>query len=93
MAIKRFALGFAVGYVLGAKAGRERYEQIRQVWNRVAGNPAVQQFAERGKGVAAGAGRKGVSAVSTGVQKVGSSVRTRLSGERTNGFATGEAGM
>ena len=93
MAIKRFALGFAVGYVLGAKAGRERYEQIRQLWNRFAGNPAVQQIAERGKGVAAGAGRKGISAVSTGVQKVGSSVRGRLSGEREDGFVTGETSM
>jgi hypothetical protein len=93
MAIKRFALGFAVGYVLGARAGRERYEQIRQVWSRFTGNPAVQQIAGRGKDVAAGAGRKGMSAVSTGVQKVGSSVRGRLSGERTDGFATGETAM
>jgi hypothetical protein len=37
-----FLMGMAVGYVLGARAGRERYEQIRmksrQLWN----NPAVQ---------------------------------------------------
>ena len=26
--------GSAIGYVLGAKAGRTRYEQIRQVWLR-----------------------------------------------------------
>ena len=25
-----FAVGFAAGYTLGAKAGRERYEQIRR---------------------------------------------------------------
>ena len=93
MAIKRFALGFAVGYVLGAKAGRERYEQIRQLWNRFAGNPTVQQIAEKGKGVAAGAGRRSMSVVSTGVQRVGSSVKGRLSGERTDGFATGETSL
>ena len=93
MAIKRFALGFAVGYVLGARAGRERYEQIRQWWNRFAGNPTVQQIAEKGKDVAAGASRKGMSVVSSGVQRVGSSVKDRLSGERTDGFATGETSL
>jgi len=93
MAVKRFALGFAAGYILGARAGRERYEQIRQLWNRFSGNPAVQQFAERGKDAAAGAGRKSISAVSTRVQKVGSSVKGRLSGDRDDGFATGDTSL
>jgi hypothetical protein len=93
MAIKRFALGFVAGYILGARAGRERYEQIRQLWNRFTGSPAVQQIAEKGKDVASGAGRKGVSAVSSGVQRVGSSVKDRLSGERTDGFATGQTSL
>ena len=31
-----FVLGLGVGYVLGAKAGRERYEQIAAAWARVA---------------------------------------------------------
>lgn len=37
--------GFAVGYVLGAKAGRERYEQIVDYTRRVTGNDKVQQVA------------------------------------------------
>lgn len=40
-------LGFAAGYVLGSRAGRERYEQIRDGARRVAGNPRVQQAAGR----------------------------------------------
>jgi len=32
----------AVGYVLGSKAGRERYEQIRSGAKKVADNPRVQ---------------------------------------------------
>ena len=36
---------FAAGYVLGAKAGRERYEQIRPVAMRIANNPRVQETA------------------------------------------------
>jgi hypothetical protein len=37
-----FVLGAAVGYVLGARAGRERYEQMSRTYRRVADHPAVQ---------------------------------------------------
>lgn len=37
-----FFAGFATGYVLGARAGRARYEQIRQAARAFARNPAVQ---------------------------------------------------
>ncbi len=40
-----FVAGFATGYVLGARAGRERYEQVKKVSQRVAGHPAVQKAA------------------------------------------------
>ncbi|MFI7443811.1 YtxH domain-containing protein [Nonomuraea indica] len=40
-----FAIGLAVGYVLGSKAGRERYEQIKKTAQRVADNPRFQQTA------------------------------------------------
>jgi hypothetical protein len=36
---------FAAGYVLGAKAGRERYEQIRRTTLRIKNNPTVQETA------------------------------------------------
>ena len=38
----KFLLGATVGYVLGARAGRERYEQLRRTYQRVADHPAVQ---------------------------------------------------
>ena len=38
----RIALGFTIGYVLGAKAGRERYEQIHRLAQRAANSPRVQ---------------------------------------------------
>jgi hypothetical protein len=40
-----FALGFAAGYTLGAKAGRERYEQIRRTVSGLSESPAVQSAA------------------------------------------------
>ncbi|GAB7063181.1 YtxH domain-containing protein [Streptomyces mexicanus] len=41
-----FMAGLAVGYVLGTKAGRERYEQLTKSARRVAQNPAVRNTAE-----------------------------------------------
>ncbi len=38
----KFLLGAAIGYVLGAKAGNERYEQLRRTYDRIADHPAVQ---------------------------------------------------
>lgn len=44
-AFKRGALiGFAVGYVYGSKAGRERYEQINRNWEKVKRTPLYQRL-------------------------------------------------
>ncbi|MFJ8104792.1 YtxH domain-containing protein [Streptomyces sp. NPDC096132] len=41
-----FLVGLAVGYVLGTRAGRERYEQLKKSARQVAQNPAVRNTAE-----------------------------------------------
>jgi hypothetical protein len=38
-----FVVGLGVGYVLGTRAGRERYEQIRRAAERIWNRPEVQQ--------------------------------------------------
>jgi hypothetical protein len=38
----KFLLGAAVGYVLGARAGHDRYEQLRRTYQRIADHPAIQ---------------------------------------------------
>src|SRR4051812_35810456 len=40
-----FLAGAAAGYVLGTRAGQERYEQIKRLSRRVAENPTVQEAA------------------------------------------------
>jgi hypothetical protein len=40
-----FLLGVAIGYVLGTRAGRERYEDIVKMARRVAGSQTVQSTA------------------------------------------------
>ncbi len=38
----------AVGFVLGSRAGREPYEQLRQVFGKVKNDPRVQEKAHQG---------------------------------------------
>jgi hypothetical protein len=71
-------IGFGAGYVLGSKAGRQRYEQIQSWWSKVSGSPTIQRAADSAKSFAGEAGRKGLEAVQGGVTKVTGSVRSRL---------------
>jgi hypothetical protein len=68
-----FILGLAVGYVLGARAGQERYEQIKQQATGVLKNPRVQRNVDAAKQTAKGA-------ADSATQKV----RARVPGSNTN---------
>ena len=64
-----FAIGFAAGYTLGTKAGRERYEQIVRAARTFGENPAVQSAAgvvTARAGAAFGAAKKTVVEKVTG---------------------------
>ncbi|KMS84539.1 MULTISPECIES: hypothetical protein [Streptomyces] len=41
-----FLAGLALGYVLGTRAGHERYEQLKKSARQIAQNPAVRNTAE-----------------------------------------------
>jgi hypothetical protein len=45
-------IGLGIGYVLGARAGRERYEQIVQSAQGLLGRPEVQQTLEKARDAA-----------------------------------------
>src|SRR5260370_19782207 len=49
-----FLTGLAVGFVLGTRAGRERYGQLKQLGRRVADSPAAQPAAGAVQAHAAG---------------------------------------
>jgi hypothetical protein len=74
--VKRLLLiiGFAIGYVAGTAAGRERYEQIRSLSLRVKNNPQVQaaaaQAADAAKEAAPVVKDKVVGAAEVAAQKV-----------------------
>jgi hypothetical protein len=54
MIIKRLPLLVAggIGYVLGAKAGKERYDQILGTFNKVKDDPRVQEKAQQAVDIA-----------------------------------------
>jgi hypothetical protein len=68
-----FLAGFAAGYVLGARAGRERYEQIKQMAAGFASNPKVQETAGSLQSQATGL-------AATAKDKVAEKVQERRSG-------------
>jgi hypothetical protein len=74
----KFLLGIAVGYVLGSRAGRERYEDIVAVARRVAGSQTVQATAGVLQAQAQGAAER---------------AKTRLSGRVLTGQQSGSASV
>jgi hypothetical protein len=69
--MKAFILGAAIGYVLGAKAGRGRYDQIMRTYRRIADHPAVQ-------------GAAGVARAKVG-EKTGLGNRRKAASQQNNG--------
>ena len=72
-----FLTGFAAGYVLGAKAGRKRYDLITDGFRRLVDSPAVQETAGVLQAQASGAF---ASAKSTVTAKVSETVGARIGG-------------
>ncbi|MDH6574861.1 hypothetical protein [Kitasatospora sp. MAP5-34] len=56
-------VGVGVGYVLGARAGRQRYEQIARTARQIAQNPRVQDAAEKARHQAGTVAGKAAGAV------------------------------
>ena len=64
-----FIAGLAAGFVIGARAGRERYEQMKKLARRAADNPAVQQAAGAAAAQATGLAKTATSKVVDQVQQ------------------------
>jgi len=45
----RYAVVLAMGYVLGTRAGRRRYEQIVGTYKALTGNPAAKTMIDAGR--------------------------------------------
>jgi hypothetical protein len=68
------AVGLAAGYVLGTRAGRERYQQLTASAKRIADEPSLQRLQEELNGLF-GSGSGGQT---TGGASAGSSAGTTV---------------
>ena len=71
--------GLAAGYVLGAKAGQERYEEIRQQFNRLMGTEPAQQLQTQVRDVAARASEVTTEGINKAGDKAAELVETAAS--------------
>ena len=100
MGLKRTALAMGVGYILGAKAGEQRYAQIKELWARtgrpLVESPSVQRFGEVGKDAASRAVEVVASRAQSGGQRFVSAAREqtaqRWGGPRTSAAVWTEGG-
>jgi hypothetical protein len=81
-----FFTGLGIGFVLGARAGRERCEQLRKLARQTADNPAVQQAAgalqAQAASYAKAAGGKVAGRAGAARAKVGGALHDHVPGRR-----------
>ncbi|WP_197025824.1 hypothetical protein [Nocardioides sp. URHA0020] len=88
-----FLIGLGAGYVLGARSGRERYEQIAQKAQQVWNNPRVQEKAGQAQQVAQEKAGQAGQLAKDKVGQAGSAVKEKVSSTSTSdGDGTAGAG-
>jgi hypothetical protein len=75
-----FIAGLGIGYVLGAQAGRERYDQLKQLARKAAESPAMQQTAGALQAQATATAKTAKEKAATGVRKGASKVSRHSQG-------------
>ncbi|MFC7404061.1 hypothetical protein [Georgenia alba] len=75
-----FFVGAGIGYILGARAGRERYEAIKRGGAKVWENPKVQSGVQKVEAKVGDVARERGSVVT---DKVASAVKSKLRGGQT----------
>lgn len=83
-----FATGLAVGYVLGTRAGRERYEQLKRAAQGFWNDPRVQRRVDQVEGFVRENAAEVAEFVSDGAKKVVGQV----TGAGRSGAASGAGG-
>ena len=84
--------GFGAGYVLGAKAGRARYEQIKRNFDGLMGKPAVQDTLQTVKHEAGSVLDKAKTTVTDKVGGHDTATPTTGTGATTSTTKTGTVG-
>lgn len=73
-------IGLGVGYVLGARAGRERYDQLVAMWEQVRSDDRVASALTKVNDATAEPRIRAREAIGEGLRSAGSAVRERTEG-------------
>lgn len=87
-----FLLGLGAGYVLGARAGRQRYDQIAEKAKTVWRDPRVQEKAEQAQDMAKERAGQAGSVVKEKAEQAGSAVASKVSEKTSGGDDSGSSG-
>ena len=87
MAKMSFLIGLGAGYVLGAKAGTERYDQLKRLYENVQASPAFRKATGKAKDAASTGFEQARDVASESVNKVTSAVKDRKSGTEHSGLS------
>ncbi|MFN2488583.1 MAG: YtxH domain-containing protein [Actinomycetota bacterium] len=72
-----FLVGFGAGYVLGAKAGHDRYEQLRRLYGNLISSPQFQEASGKAREAVGTGFEQAKGAATEGVSKVKGAVSER----------------
>ena len=86
-----FIVGLATGYVLGAKAGRQRYNQIAEAAGRMWNKPSVQRTVDNVEGFVKGRVPDVADLAAEGTRRVVNAAKARRAGSKTAGGGAPDA--
>ncbi|HEV8653224.1 MAG TPA: hypothetical protein VG276_28475 [Actinomycetes bacterium] len=86
------ALGLTIGYVLGTKAGRERYEQLSESAKRLAENPSMQRLQEEVSSLFSASKSRASTTIEGKVTQVADKAADSVGAARERATGTGTTG-
>jgi hypothetical protein len=81
----RIAIAFGIGYLLGTKAGRDRYEQLRRAYRRATSNEQVRKVIDQGKEIVDSSTAQVRGVVAEQLSQAGDVIRERADGDGRSG--------
>lgn len=78
-------VGSGVGYVLGTRAGRERYDQIRQQYQKMKGSEPAQKLSGEAQRIADQASRTVGQKANEGADKITEATQDKVGGQSATG--------
>jgi hypothetical protein len=85
-----FLAGLAVGFIIGARAGRERYEQLKTLASKAKDSPAMQQAAGAAQARAANLARAAKDQAAQRVPQLTEKAKSKV-GDRIPGMRARDA--